>query len=224
MRKLLILISILVIPAKAYALTIIPVDYTGNVAQRIDSCGYGCGGGSTGGYIGGPAANNSLGGAFQFTIDHPVDIDYLLASAHVRNYSVPDGQTDGMEFYFKLYSGTLNTYQGEPSLPYPAIGTFSLSAPMDVSTSTADVDIPELGAWHTFTRDGYYTDVPLPFDIRLQPGTYWIARERNSGQDGPIVDHISVEFASRCPSIPESATRLLWGPGLVGIFLRKRPA
>ncbi len=223
MKKCLALIIFLLFAADAHAF-IIDVNYTGNVAERIDACGYGCGVGSTGGYIGGPVANNSLGGAFQFNVDKPTRINYLLASAHVSNYYAPEGEAEGMEFYFKLYTGTLNTYHGDPSLPYPDVETLALIAPMFVTTSTYDVYYPELDSWHTFTQEGYYSDVQLPFKYNLKPGTYWIARERNYGQGGPIVDDISVKFANSRIVTPEPATMLLFGSGLAGVFLRKRRA
>jgi len=228
MRKTLIAMAVLFCATNAQAFNIINVDYTGNVAERIDMCGYGCGVGGTGGYIGGPVANNSLGGAFQFSVDKPKNIDYLLASAHVSNHYTYD-QAEGMEFYFKLYTGTLNTYRGDPSGPYPDAGTLVLEAPMYVTTYTEDVYFPDMNSWHTFFRDGYYSDVQIPFNYNLKPGTYWLARERNYGQGGPIVDDIFVEFGKGKDKIekivnPEPATLLLFGSGIVGAFLRKRRA
>ena len=212
---------LLMLPLPAYAFNILDVDYTGNVAERLDSCGYACGIGSNPTYLGGSLSTNSLGSAFQFNVYAPMDIDYLLASAHVRAES-PIGPAETMPFSFKLYSNTLTSPAGQ----YPDVGSFNLGAPILVSTSTQPVYIPEIDTYVSFNQDGYYTDVPLSFDVTLQPGTYWLAQERDLGVAGPIVDNISTKFAANeggaNHAVPEPATFIILALGLVALFVTRR--
>ncbi len=232
MKKYLLLVLLVLCPLNAQAYSIIDVEYTGAIRERIDTCGYGCGYVSSTSYTsnllfaGGPVANNSVGYAQQFTVDKGTNIDYLLVTAHIPSYLVPDGQIASNKFFFKLYTGTSDIYHGDPSLPYPNANTSKLVSPMYVETSTYDVYFPELDLTHTFNQDGYYEDVPIPFDITLKPGTYWIAQERyrdnTFNSEGPQhrVDSISVKFAKL--HNPEPGTLLLMGGGLLGAFVRRR--
>jgi hypothetical protein len=239
LRMFVLLVTVsLIFTAKAEALLFADVQYTGMIMERIDSCGYGCGYVSKESYMsnlmyaGGPAANNSVGYAQQFNVSKETIIDYLLVSAHISEMQndFPD-QTSSSTMYFKLYTGTSTIYQNEPArYPYPDVETAAIVSSLFVTTYLEDVYFPEDGVWHTFDRESYYIDEPIPLDITLQPGTYWIAQERypdnniwNANPDGrhDRVDGISVKFA-QSDVVPEPATILLFGTSLLWVFIRKR--
>lgn len=220
----------------AHAYMPIDVFYTGIIKERIDLCGYGCG--IVGGthfssdlkFAGGPVANNSVGYAQQFKILRPTYFDYLLASAHITALQDSINQLSTNTMHFKLYTGTLNTFRGDPSSPYPDAGTAAIISPFHVTTHFETRFIPELNIFHQFEEDGIFVDVPIPFDITLVPGTYWIAQERypentgfrlsdDGGGEGKV-DSISVKFSGQV--VPEPATMLLFGTGMMGAFIRRR--
>ena len=217
MRKLILAFTLCLLTANAQAM-ILDLSYTGFTAERIDPCGYGCGADSGGGYIGGPAGTNSFGWATQFNIDSLTYIRYLLASARARADNVPDGQTASLIYDYKMYSGTLANYGGNSSALYPDVGTLLLSSPVELFTWSETQYFPEIDAWHTFARDGIYTDVPILFDVTLTPGTYWLAYETRQSGGGIMVDQLSTKTLVN----PEPATFILFAGGLLGAFARRR--
>ncbi|MFC1510166.1 PEP-CTERM sorting domain-containing protein [Candidatus Omnitrophota bacterium] len=229
---------------ESHAFMVIDTVATGQLRERIDLCGYGCGPVpmDTSSYpktvsllglkfAGGPVANNSVGYAQQFNILQETEVDYLLISAHIAQGQNSFPQFSSHTMYFKLYTETLHTFRGDPSPPYPDAATAALVSSLFVTTHLEDRYVPALDAWRPFEVDGQYTDVPIPFNMTLAPGTYWIAQERYAENTGGLfgqlaygkgsgarVDGISVKFAAT----PEPATLFLFASGLAGAFFMRR--
>lgn len=216
MIKYIVLSFILLFPVNAQATHYkeVPVKYTGREAQRVDFTNNYVAG-KPASYLGGPSSNNSLGGAFQFKVNRTRHVDVLLASARIRADFVPRGEIGSFDFKYKLYSGTINSSRYGI---IPDINKLTKEVNMHVETKNRTVVFPD-GTSYTFNEDGTYQDVPLPFDVKLKKGTYWLAREREIGQSGPVVDELSADLAT--VHNPEPASVFLLGGGLLAAVLRR---
>jgi hypothetical protein len=199
-KYLLILLFCLAVPIESQAFVFVDIPYTGRVAEKTSPSGQYVAN-STGGYMGGPASNGSLGGAFQFRITQSINIDWLVVDA--RAVSRDPSRYEAMNFDFKLYWGTTkiddnNWIPNTSTLAYKTTAYFK----------------------DDLANDRYFDDKMVKFDQTLKPGTYWLAREDNGSGRDLIVDEISPRFAT--VNNPEPASMLLMAGGLAGLWRMKR--
>lgn len=204
--KILVIMAgvLLAVPVSASAM-LMNFDTTGERAERIDTAGYLPSQGF--GPVGGPAANNSLGYAMQFRIAEQTRLKNLQADILVHDYNLG---ADYVEFDFKIYSGT--TVNPRMSTGYiPDIGT--LVAQQRVYLTNDE--------FVSLVYDDYQT---RDLNLDLDPGTYWIAYEREYGQGmspGLISD---LKYEGNVVVNPEPSTLGLMAVGLLGAggLMRRR--
>ncbi len=200
------ILSALVLCPSARAFESLAIAYSGAVAEKIDLTGryYG---GFDGGYMGGPAANNSLGGAYEFKTLEALYVDHLKVDARVWSFN----RTGLQEFAFdwKLYGSTvLGEYGAVPDQQ-----DLLVASQMTVQTNEDPLEYNQL------------TGVEVPINRTLQPGTYWLARERELGRSGPIVDNIKTDFYGNkmaTAHTPDPITCVTFGGGIAWAIWRKR--
>lgn len=225
MKKYLIAVVLLLWATSAQAM-MLGVDWTGNEVIIANDTGL-----MSNEYLdlglGGPVGNQAIGfKAYEFTVPENSIINYLFVDATVVPNNRPNPNEPAyslpqkMDVTFKLYEGTW--FFGPGQFPAPDVfGSGQLPAPLTSSPyEFSSVDS------HTSRT---YSDFQIPFSSELNSNnTYWIwagivgPDGRHTEQIGPTFNY-STEFEGH-PVVPEPATMLLFGAGLVGAFLRKRRA
>lgn len=211
--KTIVVVLILLFSSKVYADPVL-LDWTGLKAEKFDYGFYI--GGNAPNFIGGPAANNSLGGAWQFTVAAETKIDWLAVSGHA--YTAAQASYD-YDIYFKLYQGTdVNEHGGvRPKTEYFAANPWEVHIPGD-HNANATFDLAES---------------IIPFPVLLEPGDYWFAQERLYGESSGMAFVMpEVEFVDPPASLasietpaavaPEPITLALFTLGCAGIMLRRK--
>lgn len=208
MKTLSLLLVLLLTPLISHAFIPVDVDYTGNVAEKFDFGGYIPG--STGGYMGGPMANNSRGGAFQFIVMTQTQFDCIILDALAFNQGYAD--IEESEFSFKLYKDDgVSRYRN----PVPNTANLIAMSPVYLTSE--------------HRADKAYTDHVISFQANLEPGTYWFAREREYGDKAMMVTSIEARFAANDVGesmanihAPEPSTLALLGGGLWAMLRRRK--
>lgn len=195
MKRMVIIVALflgLATPSFAY----FDFPFTGNQSVRYDTIGW-----SPqpykGTFLNGSGASNVLEIADEFYISEAIDIDILKFNALVADHNLGE---DTSFFYFDIYEGTV--IKEPPFLvgPIPDQRIFQSQTPLLVNETPFDKQ---------------FSDIFVPFDITLAPGTYWLSKQRGAGTATYSVNQ-------QYGVVPEPSTLGLLAIGLVGLVRRKR--
>jgi hypothetical protein len=218
MKKIILAIAFLLVTVNAHAL--INLAYTGNFAERNDVIGY-YPISYLGNQIGGPIANNTLGYAQQFYLLDPsyfssIHFDMKIISQGgyeiPAGYSMPAEGMGGVDFKFKIYEGDAgySNYLGGNAIRPDVSHLRYTSDPVVLKFNEVDFVTP---GGTTYLKDTqYYYNQIKDINLELNPGTYWLAWERDDSSNIGIFT--SKELVGH--HAPEPATVLLMGVGLLG--------
>jgi len=190
---------------KANAQSATSFDYTGVTAADFAPDEYGVwvsGVGAPTGAVWPSAQAGVLGIAQQFTIKQPTDISALDTSVVV--YQPPQGY-DETTLTWGIYSGT--TIEELNSNFYP-------NNPIPLISSLVAQSVPII-YYSPVTSETQTVMEQIPFDVDLQPGTYWIA-EMGTGDAAVVPSQTYIDPSGGAAPVPEPPTLLLFG---IGMFL-----
>lgn len=156
-------------------------------------------------FVGGPGQDDDYGYALQFTISAPTNISSLDLNATVlgTGNQFPDPPTT---FIYQLYSGSNYVFHNtvNQNEPTPDLSTLLLqSGTLSFADSYAS-----------------YNEL-VPFDVTLQPGTYWLAEQ---GEGGAIVktDTSYIDPPFPVAPVPEPPSFYLLLTGLAFLIYNRR--
>lgn len=195
------LMLLLSIQANAQA---VPFDYTGNYAFNFgylkDFPMYYPSGGP--GPLGGPS--DDWGSASQFTISQPTMISDLVVNAHVVGSEGPAENFLTTSYVYQIFTGSRN-FRDTP-FPVPDLSTLIYTSGPVTFTDPGNMDQAD------------YSGLDVPFNVNLQPGTYWLG-ELGNGADIVVptqeyIDPVTVT-PNQTAAVPEPHTGWLLLFGLL---------
>jgi len=166
--------------------------------------------------VGGPS--NDGGAAEQFTISSVTNISSLDVNAIVfGSGNQPSQSTTPTTFVYQIYSGSSYTVEGTTNLaePVPNLST--------LMTTSSPLTFADPSSVSPTTTTATYSNINVPLNTTLQPGTYWLAEDGN----GPaVVDatqtYIDPPSGMPIAAAPEPDSWILFIFGIAGILLFKR--
>jgi len=158
------------------------------------------------------APANEIGLAQQFTISTPTNISSLETSVILNLSELNPGQgPEGTSINWDLDSGTSSSYE---------VHGQTIDKPVPLLSSVVLQSNPEIIAAYGGSSSQTLTE-QLPFDVDLQPGTYWIS-EQGGGEIPATPSQEYIDPLSGTTPVPEPPTFWLFLMATAGFALLKR--